>query len=232
MMKIHYLQHVPFEGLGSIATWAEQGNHRVTATRLYEDEPFPALTDFDGLIIMGGPMNIYQYDQYPWLVREKQFIAQVLQTQKPVIGICLGAQLIADVLGANVYPGAEKEIGWFPIQRREAESPTQMFQALPLQGMAFHWHGDTFDIPAGAIALASSAACPNQAFIYNERVLALQFHLEATPDSVQSLLDHCGDEVVMGKYIQTPAAIQGDRHRFNAINDKMSRILDALFLNR
>lgn len=230
-MNIHYLQHVPFEGLGSIATWAAKGNHPVTATRLYQDDPLPSLSALDWLIILGGPMNIYQDDQYPWLIREKQFIAQAIQAGKTVVGICLGAQLIADVLGAKVYPGAEKEIGWFPLQRDNRAASSPIFDALPPQLTTFHWHGDTFDIPVGATCLASSEACPHQGFMYGERVLALQFHLEATPESVQALLEHCADEVVPGRYIQTPTDIQGDRHRFAVINDVMDRILNTLLVH-
>ena len=115
-MNIHYLQHVPFEDLGSIKNWAKIRGHRVTATRFYRAEPLPFLDELDWLIIMGGPMNIYEEDKYPWLGHEKRFIEEVIKTDKVVLGICLGAQLIADVLGVRIYENIHKEIGWFPIQ--------------------------------------------------------------------------------------------------------------------
>jgi len=225
-MKLHYLQHVPFEGLGSIATWAQKHHHTLSVTRLYLGESLPPIQTIDGLIVMGGPMNIDQEDQYPWLVQEKQFIEQAIQTNKMVLGICLGAQLIAQVLGAKVYPGRAKEIGWFPLQKVDTDSP--IFAGIPSDLRVFHWHGDTFDIPAGASRLASSEACQNQAFIYGDRVLGLQFHLESTPASVQALIDQCADELVEGKYIQTPGEMLNDPQQFAVINGVMETILAAL----
>ena len=132
------------------------------------------------MIVMGGPMNIYEEKKYPWLLREKCFIEDATKTGKVVIGICLGAQIIADVLGANVYAGEHKEIGWFPIFRTKEAGESIVFRDFPSELEVFHWHGDSFDLPSGCIRLAESAACPNQAFIYDERVVGLQFHLEVT----------------------------------------------------
>src|SRR5271170_6697939 len=115
-MRIHYFQHVPFEGLGCIAQWAAEKEHTVTATRFYLDEPAPNPGEIDWLVVMGGPMNIYEEAEYPWLAREKRFIGEAIRGGKTVIGICLGAQLIADVMGGPVTRNLEKEIGWFPIE--------------------------------------------------------------------------------------------------------------------
>ena len=110
-MNLHYLQHVPFEGLGFIDEWAGNNGVEVGVSRLYAGEVFPAMDAFDGLVIMGGPMGIHDHEEHPWLVHEKAFIRKAIDAGKPVLGICLGAQLVADVLGAKVYPGPQKEIG-------------------------------------------------------------------------------------------------------------------------
>ncbi len=186
-MKLHWLQHVPFEGLGIIEEWAEANGFGITRTRLFAGEQLPEIGTFDWLVVMGGPMGIYDHVDHPWLVAEKQLIKNAIEAEKTVLGICLGAQLIADVLGAKVYAGPQKEIGWFPIQGLNS--------FLPKTLTAFHWHGDTFEIPEGASRLASSEACKNQGFIYNDRIVALQFHLETTPESMEALIENCAGEL-------------------------------------
>jgi GMP synthase-like glutamine amidotransferase len=227
-MKIHYLQHVPFEGLGSIEPWIVDRNYSLSATRFYASDPLPNIEDIDWLIVMGGSMNIYEDDRYPWLTEEKRFIDRAIKQNKIVIGICLGAQLIADVLGAKVYAGQYKEIGWLPIELTAMAKNTAVFNSLPQQLMAFHWHGDTFDLPAGAIHLARSEACQNQAFVYNEKVLGLQFHLESTKDSVQQIVNNCADELVEGKYIQKSAEMLLRNANFSTIDRAMNGILNNL----
>lgn len=227
-MNVHYFQHVPFEDLGSIADWAKRKSHRIGPTRFFEDDPLPSLEQLDWLIVMGGPMNIYEERRHPWLAIEKRFIEQAIAAGKVVIGICLGAQLIADVLGAKVYRNTHKEIGWFPIERTSAADRSSRFKAFPSDLDAFHWHGDTFDIPDGAIHLACSKVCENQAFIYEERVLALQFHLEMTRQGAERLTVHCADELVTAPFIQTAPAILSDPRRFQALNETMDWILDRL----
>jgi len=222
-MKLHYIQHVPFEGLGYIEEWAEFRHIEISHTRLYAGEPFPKPDAFDWLVIMGGPMGIHDHDEFPWLVDEKAFVRESIVAGKTIIGICLGAQLIADVLGARVYPGPHKEIGWFPI-RRAPDAPEWIDEEL----MAFHWHGDTFDLPEGSIRLASSDACENQGFIYESRVLGLQFHLESTHLSVEALLEHCADELVDGPYIQSAMEIRSSYSELVAMNVALSELLDQL----
>jgi len=223
-VKIHALQHVPFEGLGHIAAWAKALRYPVSVTRMDLGDPYPVLDELDCLIILGGPMNIYEEDRFPWLGMEKRFIAQAIAAHKKVLGICLGSQLIADVLGAKVYAGKSKEIGWFPIQITAAGRT--LFTTLPADLTVFHWHGDTFEMPAGAIHIATSAACPNQAFLFDNHVLGLQFHLEATPASVQALVENCGDELVEGPFIQTAGEILGQTDMFTVIHRVMGDLLE------
>lgn len=227
-MKIHYLQHVPFEGLGSIETWAGQQGAVVTSTRLFNDEPLPAPEDIDWLIVMGGPMNIYEEDKFPWLKREKVFIAEVIKRGSRVLGICLGAQLIADVLRGRITANAEKEIGWWPIIPDPGLTPG--LQEVFGQGLTvIHWHGDTFSLPAGAARLAQSEVCRNQGFVYQERVLALQFHLETTKESLEKLIANSADELVeTSPYIQQPAEMLADESRFGVINEAMARLLNYM----
>jgi GMP synthase-like glutamine amidotransferase len=227
-MNIHWLQHVPFEGLAGIETWATARGHRLTATRLHVGESLPAPGHLDWLVIMGGPMNIYEEDKFPWLAAEKRFIRSVIQAGKVALGVCLGAQLIADVLGGPVGRNPHKEIGWFPVRKTEEAARSRVCEALPEEFEAFHWHGDTFALPPGAIHVARSAVCENQAFIYDERVVGLQFHLETTPASAQLLAQNCADELVAGPFIQMAGTMLADEQRFERINQTLWKLLDRL----
>lgn len=224
-MRIHALQHVGFEGLGSIEEWAKTHGATINYSRLFANEQLPGVEDFDWLIVLGGPMNIYEEDSYPWLRGEKALIKEAIEGGRVVLGICLGAQLIAGVLGATVTQNRFREIGWFPL----TEVHPAMTALIPTKVLVMHWHGDTFSLPPGAERLASSEACPNQGFIYQERVLGLQFHLETTPSALCTLIDNCRDELVgAGPFIQTPSEMLADPSRFTAINRIMAALLDHL----
>ncbi len=225
-MKIHYFQHVAYEDIGSIREWAKQNNARLTATRFFANENLPILDDIDLLIVMGGPMNIYEEDKYPWLVAEKAFIRQALTSGKSTFGICLGSQLIADALGAHIYPNGEKEIGWFPVKRSPDASATPLGRIFPHQMDFFHWHGDTFDIPPDASLLASSEGCAYQAFQSGEWVLGLQFHPEATPQTVSALIRNNPDELVAGRWIENADRMLADSSRFENSRTILYEILD------
>ena len=227
-MNIHYLQHVLFEALGSMAAWAHKRGHQVSATRLYQGELPPSLASFDWLIVMGGPMGVHDEAEYPWLAEEKRFLEQAIAAGKTVLGVCLGSQLIACVLGARVYRNAEQEIGWFPIQLTEEAKSSALFADLSMTQEVFHWHGDTFDLPAGAVHMARSAVCEHQAFVLDERVVGLQFHLETTKQSAQGLIQHCHNELVPARFIQTAEEMVADEQRFTGINRTMEQLLDRL----
>ncbi|RJX32121.1 MAG: type 1 glutamine amidotransferase [Oxalobacter sp.] len=229
-MRVQVFQHVPFEGLGSIQQWLDARNASVAWTRFYEPqrltERLPELADVDLLIVLGGPMSVNDEATLPWLVEEKHFIASAIAAGKPVLGICLGAQLIANALGARVYPNKQKEIGWFEVEATSSHPDNFHF---PTAIDVFHWHGETFDLPEGARHLARSQVCENQAFQFGKRVIALQFHLETTPESAESMFTHCRDELVDGETIQTEAAMREvSSASYNSINALMEAILNYI----
>ncbi len=226
-MRAHWFQHVPFEGLGCIESWLTAAGYDITKTAFYLSSELPILNEIDLLIVMGGPMSVNDEEEFPWLAEEKQFIRNAINAGKPVLGICLGAQLIANALGARVYKNQVKEIGWFPIEK-VGSSGGNCF-SFPLALDVFHWHGETFDLPEGAHHLARSAGCKNQAFQVGKNVIALQFHLETTPESARQMVANCRDELVFGQYIQTEADIlSADVEKYEAINGIMAAIIDYL----
>jgi len=225
-MRLAVLQHVPFEGPAAIAGWAAIQGMPVSAVRLYEGEALPELSAFDMLAVMGGPMSVNDEAQYPWLGPELACVRDAIGAGKAVLGVCLGAQMIAKALGANVYPAKQKEIGWFPVERTARRHA--LFDGIPASFMAFHWHGETFDLPAGAVHLAQTAAVPNQAFAAGSRVLGLQFHMEATPASVKDLLNHAGDEIGDGPFEQGPDAIRAGTGHCESLWPLLVRVLGNL----
>ncbi len=222
-MKLHVLQHVAFEGAANILKWAELKGHSVTTTRFFEmGWEVPPVAEVDCLFIMGGPMSVYEESEHAFLIPEKTFIRAVIDAGKPVLGICLGAQLCADVLGAKVYPMGQKEIGWYPVSK---VAPHPIFFDMNEGQHVFHWHGDTFDLPMGSILLASSAVCKHQAFMWKEQVMGLQFHMEMTPDDIQLLIENCFEDLKMpGPHVQKDGEIQ--KHSQHA--DILAGLLDSV----
>ena len=219
------MQHIPFEGLGNIHTWLQSMRADVTVTKFFESPTLLDVDDLDLLIIMGGPMSVNDEADHPWLAAEKQFIRSAIENDKAVIGICLGAQLIAGAMGAAVYPNREKEIGWFPIAGEMTDGAEESF-LFPQELLVFHWHGETFDLPDGAMRLAGSTACENQAFQLGRRVIGLQFHLETTPDTARDLVHHCRDELQPSRYVQSAAEILGvAASNYTEINAWMDKVL-------
>ncbi|RKY05948.1 MAG: amidotransferase, partial [Planctomycetota bacterium] len=225
-MRILCLTHVPFEDAANIGEWANLRGHALTYTHLYRDEAMPAIESFDMLAIMGGAMNVDEHDRYLWLASEKDFIRQAIDADKKVIGVCLGAQLIADVLGGEVFPNDHKEIGWHRIRLTPQAAQSKVFSMLPPEMMVFHWHGDTFSLPPGAVGLASSGVCENQAFRYGDLVLALQFHLEYSQESIEKMLTHCGDELIDNPYINTPEQIRNGYDNIPQTTEWLYALLD------
>ncbi|AKB73958.1 GMP synthase (glutamine-hydrolyzing) [Methanosarcina lacustris Z-7289] len=218
-MKIHCLQHLKNETYGNIETWVSLKGHSLTKTLLYEKPVFPEPEEFDMLLIMGGTMSVYQEKEFPWLKPEKEFVKKVIDTGKPVLGSCFGAQMIAEVLGGKVTRNRFKEIGWHRVKALAGEKPnnvSEISSELPAdlfpEFTAFMWHGDTFDIPAGAVRLFESEACPNQGFIYRGNIIGLQFHPEADRRWIRNLIEDSGHELVEGKFIQSEEETLGNKY--------------------
>lgn len=228
-MRIVYLMHVPFEDAANLGVWATECGHSVEAVHWYAGQRPPAAEAIDAAFVMGGPMNIYEEAKYPWLKDEKTFLKTCIEQDKILVGVCLGAQLLADVLGGRVMHNAHKEIGWFEVERTEAAGRTPLADVLPERFWAFHWHGDTFAIPPGATRLAAGAACANQAFLYGNRVLGLQFHLEYTADSIEQMLTHCADELTDSPFIQTPDTIRNGYTHLSETKTLLWKMLDRMF---
>ncbi len=224
-MRTAIIQHVSFEGPGSILNWAKNNGHTTSIITPDDDDPLPPVDDFDMLVIMGGPMNIYEEEKYPWLPEEKNFIKEAIFKDKKVLGICLGAQLIADVLGADIYKGT-KEIGWFEIYK-DKDNFSDILDEFPDVMPAFHWHGDTFNIPYGAKRLFSSEATLNQGFIFGDKVVGLQFHWEITPEGLKKLIKNSFADIDGSQYVQSEKEMF-EKENFEVVNGLMDKVLNYL----
>lgn len=228
-MRIHSLEHEPFEGLANIEVWAKIKGHTITRTHLFKNEDLPDTKDFDWLIIMGGSMNVYEDEKYPWLIPEKKFIADAIAKKKILLGVCLGSQLIADVLGGKVSRNRYKEIGWFPVSLTAQGKQSTIFNNFPENFISIHWHGDTFSIPEGATWTAKNQACENQAFEYDEgRVVGIQFHLEYCENSIDLMFQNCLDDMTEGKYVQKPGDILKNITNVQETNRLLNLLLDNM----
>ena len=192
--KILAFRHTPFEHLGRIADSLALHGIRCEYADLYRDGSRPDIRGADALIVMGGPMSVN--DDLPFIWHELDLIGEAASLGKPILGVCLGAQLIAKALGARVYANAVKEIGWYPVYWTSAAARDPLCEGLEAPETVFHWHGETFDLPSGAELLAWSDACRHQAYRVGDNIYGLQFHLEVTPEMVAdwSTQDaNCGD---------------------------------------
>lgn len=228
-LRIHVFQHVSFEGPACLTEWFETRQCTVNYTRFYEAGfQLPNLNDFDRLVVMGGPMSVTDETEYSWLKPEKALIKAAVDAGKSVVGICLGSQLIASALSEQVFKNRHTEIGWFPIYKTEAGKAEKLLAHLPDDLTVFHWHGDTFDLPQGAKQLLYSEGCKNQAYLIENKVLALQCHLEVTPESLEAMLAHVGGELAPDTYIQNAETIRANYHRMEANNRLLFGMMDLL----
>lgn len=187
-MRILVLQHIACEPPGEYEAVMREQGVELLRVELDEGEPLPDRGDFDAILAMGGPMDAFQEDAFPWLAPEKSLIAEAVRGGLPFFGVCLGAQLLADALGASVYPGVEPEIGLSPITLTEAGRVDPILSGSGLTLTAFHWHSCTFDLPDGAVLLASSPAFENQIYRIGELAYGVQCHLEVSTGLVRDWL--------------------------------------------
>ena len=228
-MRLHVIQHVPFEGPALIAEWAAaRGHELISALALTED--YPPVGDVDFVIIMGGPMGADDEVASPWLHAEKRFIAEAIASGKLALGVCLGAQILAEVLGGAVKRNPEREIGWLPVALSPAGRGERLFAKLPDAFVVGQWHSDTFDLPAGLKPSMSSDACVNQAFVFDDRAVGLQFHLEWSQESLTALIDACADELASGgRWVMSAQEIQdAAAEHVDAGRRMLFAILDAM----
>ncbi|PYI55609.1 type 1 glutamine amidotransferase [Paenibacillus flagellatus] len=226
-MRIHYLQHVPFEAPDLIAVWAKEKGHRLSGTALYESSRLPDPSAFDMLVVLGGPMGVHDEADYPWLVPEKRLIRETVQLGKPVLGICLGAQLLAEAAGGSVTRNPVKEIGWFPVRLTEEAKRSETFGQLPEQFLPFHWHGDTFSLPDGATRIAFSLGCANQAFEYGDGAIGLQFHLECSESGIRRMIEHGRFELGGGEFVQRAEDMTDRSEWLSASKAVLWKLLDG-----
>jgi len=226
MMRMAVLQHVEFEGPAAVADWAAGRGFPLSLFHLYRDATLPSLADFDMLTVMGGPMSANDEALLGWLGPEIALVREAIAANKTVLGFCLGAQIIAKASGARVYPGSCKEIGWFPVQRTASSHP--FFDGLPDSFTPFHWHGETFDLPREARLLAKSKITATQAFAVGQRVLGLQFHMEATEESVRALLQGGVHEIGYGAFEQQPGTILAGLNQSTKLRPLLDTVLARL----
>jgi GMP synthase (glutamine-hydrolysing) len=212
MKPVLAIRHVPHEGLGTIGDAFARRDVPVTVIDAFAGElPRFDPQDFAGLVVMGGPMNVDETDRYPNLEIELQWLRQAVEAKLPILGVCLGSQLLAKALGSPVYANRIKEIGWYEVEWLPAAGDDSLFRSLPRPMTVFQWHGDTFDLPPGAVQLARSPQCENQAFRYGPAAYGLQFHMEVTAAIIDDWLCESGNcgELAEVSYID-PAVIRED----------------------
>lgn len=222
-MRLLVLQHEECEPLGIFEGLLKEKGIECVYSRLYEEKAPTSLDGYDALIAMGGPMNVYEEKEYPFLKDDDRLIKEALKRGKPVLGVCLGAQLMAKALGARVRKGREKEIGWYSVKLTEEGRKDRIFGRFGDVFRVFQWHGDTFDIPRGGIRLAGSERFANQAFGF-DKSYALQFHLEVTADVIRDWFNEYNEEVESLRGKIDPAKILKDTDEYirglNALAEK------------
>ncbi len=189
MAKIWVIQHHPVENLGNLAEALEGAALAWQYVRTFDGQPVPKdMKGAGGLVLMGGPQSVYEENDFPTLKDELRLIESALKDNRPVLGVCLGSQLLAAALGAKDYKGTRREIGWYPVQLTPEAKNDRLLKGVPEQFTAFHWHGDIFDLPRDAVALASSEISPIQAFCYGDKTYGFLCHLEVSETSVLAMV--------------------------------------------
>ncbi|WP_151088858.1 type 1 glutamine amidotransferase [Hymenobacter baengnokdamensis] len=209
-MRFHCLQHLPDEGPGYAAEWLAAHGYTLNYTRLFEPNPiFPALAEFDVLLILGGAMSVHDETEFPWLVPEKAFLRTVLRAGKITLAVCLGAQLVAQALGGEVHRNPAPEIGFWPVRFASKALTHPLLRGWPDKATVLHWHVDTFTVPPGAVRVGMSAGCAAQGYVWGDGIIGLQFHPEMTEEMVEKLIQFEGHETAEEQeFVQTAAQIR------------------------
>jgi GMP synthase-like glutamine amidotransferase len=209
-MRFHCLQHLPDEGPGHAAAWLATHGHALTYTRLFEPNPvFPTLAEFDGLLILGGAMSVYDEVEFPWLASEKEFLQAALRAGKITLAICLGAQLVAQALGGEVHRNPEPEIGFWTVRFSAKALAHPLLRGWPDKATVLHWHVDTFTVPPGAVRVGMSAGCAAQGYVWGDGIIGLQFHPEMTEEMVEKLINFENHEMAEEQeFVQTAGQIR------------------------
>ena len=222
--SVTLLQHIHCETPGIISDCLQSANIDMRFVRTFERNPIPSNLDTQaGLIVMGGPMSVYDHDQFPFLLEEQRLIEEALKDDKPVLGVCLGSQLLAATLGAEVKSGAQKEIGWHPVTLTEYAATDALWKELPARFTAYHWHGDVYDLPQGAVSLASSELTPCQGFRYGTNAYGFLFHMEVTEKIIKNMVAEFQDELEE-QCITAGSIIQKTRDYLSALQTVGGRV--------
>ena len=229
-MRLHLLEHDPIDlSRTNITIWAEKKGHKITKTDVFNMEDLPTLDDFDWLMVMGGSQHVWEEEAKPWLRGEKRFIAEVLDEGKIILGICFGAQLVAEVMGAKVFPNKHEEIGWHEVSLTPKGKESFLFNNVPETFVTFHWHSDHFSLPPGCTRLAISEPTTNQAFICDARpVVGLQFHPEYTRKLVTFFAEEYGHDWKQGPFIVGKEAVLAQIEQIPETYWLMEAILDNM----
>lgn len=228
-MRLAVLQHVPFEGPANIANWALSRNVALHIHHVYKSA-LPDLETFDALVVLGGPMGVHQEAIYPWLCQEKRWIKEVIASGKKILGICLGAQLLAEAMGASIAAMGYREIGWHPLFWKEEALALPFFSGFPPSHKVLHWHGDRFALPPDSIHLVSSRAFLEQGFLSaNHRVLGLQFHLEWDLPTLEALIKHAKADLEPGPFTDHPENMSSQAGLFAENQRLLQNLLDRFF---
>lgn len=229
-MRLHLLEHDPIEiQRNNIITWAEKKGYAVRRTDVSTGAKIPANNDFDWLIVLGGSQHAWEERKHPWLIREKRFISETLSADKIILGICFGAQLLAEVLGGRVFPNEKEEIGWYSIRLSPEGKQSFLFRNVPETFLTFHWHSDHFSLPPGCTVLASSEPTPYQAYTHKDhRIAGLQFHPEYTVEMVKFFADECGHEWKKDQYVAGKEAVLSKSEKIPETYWLMEQLLDNM----
>ncbi len=193
MTKLLVIQHVPHERLGTLEPGFKDAGCEIVPFKANEATRWPLPTEYDGIVSMGGPQSVYQQKQYPYLTSELALLREAAKSHVPILGVCLGAQLLAEALGGKVRPAEQKEIGWYPVMREPGADGDPMMEPFGQTETVFQWHGDTFSLPKGAVRLSSSPLCEEQGFRYGDNIYAFQFHVEMTEPIIRAWMMNAGN---------------------------------------